>query len=95
MFGALSTLIIIRISCDSAGKEKEANIVSIQLNDSAVFGNKSHSVKWFLHMIRFRVCFVQVDNELGVLFFFFQWLIATHGSCRYYRVQTQIQFFQK
>ena len=45
MFGALSRLIIIHISCDSAEKEKEANITSIQLNDSAVFDNKSHSVK--------------------------------------------------
>lgn len=45
MFGALSRLVIIHISCDSAEKEKEANIASIQLNDPAVFVNKSHSVK--------------------------------------------------
>ena len=45
MFGALSRLIIIHISCDSAEEEKEANIVSIQLNDTAVFDNESHSVK--------------------------------------------------
>jgi len=45
MFGALSKLLIIHISCDSAEKEKEANITSIQLNDPAVFDNEFHSVK--------------------------------------------------
>jgi len=67
MFGALSKLLIIHISCDSAEKEKEANITSIQLNDPAVFDNEFHSVKWLVHIIRFRVCFVQVDNELYVI----------------------------
>lgn len=70
-FGALSKLIIIHISCDSAEKEKEANIASIQLTDSAVYDNKSHTVKLLIHIIRFRVCFVQVDNELWVFFFFY------------------------
>jgi len=87
MFGAVSRLIIIHVSCDSADKEKEANITSIQLNDSAVFDNKSHSVKWLVHIIRFRVCFVQVDNELLQFFFY-------NGLSRLYTVAVDIKGYK-
>lgn len=80
MFGALSRLVIIHISCDSAEKEKEANIASIQLNDPAVF--VISLTLWSDLSTSFRfVCVLFKLTMNSRWFFSLQWLIAPkHGS---------------